>query len=46
MFDVENGMSSTKSVEIAFIRTGGINIRDAKFVDDDELVLAMTDNGM
>lgn len=45
VLQVENGMSSTGNVEIAFIRTTGWNIRDAKFVDDEELVLAVSDNG-
>jgi len=45
VLEVQNGMSSIKSVEIAYIRTAGFNIRDAKFVDDEELVLAVTDDG-
>lgn len=38
-------MSSVKSVEIAFIRMTGFNVRDAKFIDDEELLLAVTHNG-
>ena len=37
---IENGMSSTKCVEHAFIGTAGLEIKDAKFIDDDEVVIA------
>lgn len=39
---IKNGMSSTKSVEGAVIKTAGWEIRDVKFVDDDELMLAVS----
>ena len=39
---VKNGMSSTKSVEGAVIKTAGWVVRDVKFVDDDELMLAVS----
>ncbi|KAL9064521.1 MAG: hypothetical protein Q9161_008828 [Pseudevernia consocians] len=39
---VKNGMSSTKSVEGAVIKTAGWEVRDVKFVDDDELMLAVS----
>ena len=35
-------MSSTKSVEGAVIKTAGWEVRDVKFVDDDELMLAVS----
>lgn len=37
-------MSSTKSVECAVIETAGWEVRDVKFIDDDELVLAVSAN--
>ena len=43
--EIENGMSSTKCVERAFIGTASWTIRDVKFIDDDELVLAAVDKG-
>ena len=42
-FEIENGMSSTKGVEVASIRTAALEIRDVKFIDDDELMLAASD---
>lgn len=39
---IKNGMSSTKTVEGAVIKTAGWEVRDVKFVDDDELVLAVS----
>lgn len=39
---IKNGMSSTKSVEIAVIRTASWEVKDVKFVDDDEIVLAVS----
>ena len=41
---IKNGMSSTKSVAGAVIKTAGWEVRDVKFVDDDELVLAVSAN--
>ncbi len=43
--EIENGMSSTKRVEYAFIGTSRWAIKDVKFVDDDELVIAASDRG-
>lgn len=43
--EVVNGMSSTRHVERASIRTTGYDIKDVKFVDDEELVLAACDQG-
>lgn len=37
-------MSSTKSVEGAVIKTAGWEVRDVKFVDDTELMLAVSMN--
>lgn len=42
VLEIKNGMSSTKSVEGAEIKTAGWEVRDVKFVDDDELVLAVS----
>lgn len=41
---IKNGMSSTKSVEGAVIKTAGWQVKDVKFVDDDELMLAVSTN--
>jgi hypothetical protein len=38
-------MSSTRHVEHATIRTAGYEIKDMKFVDDEELVIAACDEG-
>ncbi len=35
-------MSSTKRVDVAVIKTAGWEVRDVKFVDDDELMMAMS----
>ena len=35
-------MSSTKSVEVAVIKTASWEVKDVKFVDDDEVVLAVS----
>jgi len=43
--EVVNGMSSTRHVEHAFIRTAGYEIKDVKFIDDGELVLAACGQG-
>ena len=37
-------MSSVEKVEVADIETAGWHVRDAKFVDDQDLVLAVSDN--
>ncbi|KAK3168298.1 hypothetical protein OEA41_004745 [Lepraria neglecta] len=42
-FEIENGMSSTKGVKVASIRTAALEVRDVKFIDDDELMLAASD---
>ena len=39
---VKNGISSAKSVEGAVIKTAGWDVKDVKFVDDDELMLAVS----
>lgn len=36
-------MSSTKGVEVASIRTATLEVKDVKFIDDDELMLAASD---
>lgn len=38
-------MSFTKYIEDAFIRTAGWTIRDVKFADDDDLLVAASDQG-
>ena len=43
VLEIENGMSTTTSVEIASVRLAGFDVKDAKFVDDDEFVLATSD---
>ena len=42
MLEIKNGISSTKSVEGAVIKTAGWEVRDVKFVDDNELMLAVS----
>ena len=42
---IENGMSSTMDFEHATIRLDGWVLQDVKFVDDSEIVLAMSDGG-
>lgn len=42
LLGIKNGMSSTKSVECAVVKTAGWEVRDVKFVDDDELLLAVS----
>lgn len=44
LLNIRNGMSSTKSVEGAVIKTAGWEVRDVKFVDDTELMLAVSTN--
>ena len=44
MLEIKNGISSTKSVEGAVIKTAGWEVRDVKFVDDNELMLAVSTN--
>lgn len=36
-------MSSTDIVETASIRTAAMEVKDVKFIDDDELMLAVSD---
>ena len=43
---IKNGMSSTRSVEGAVIKTAGWQVRDVKFVDDDEMILAVSTSCM
>ena len=43
VLEIENGMSTTRSVEIASVRLAGFDIKDVKFIDDDEFVLATSD---
>jgi hypothetical protein len=38
-------MSSTDVVEIASIRTATMEVKDVRFIDDDELMLAVSDKG-
>lgn len=42
VLEIKNGMSTTKSVERATIKTAGWEVRDVKFIDDEELVLAVS----
>ena len=42
LLEIKNGISSTKSVECAVIKTAGWQVRDVKFVDDNELMLAVS----
>ena len=42
LLEIKNGMSSTKSVEGAVIKTAGWDVRDVKFVDDHDLMLAVS----
>ena len=43
VLEIENGMSTTTSVEIASVRLADFDVKDVKFVDDDEFVLATSD---
>lgn len=43
VLEIENGMSTTTRVEIASVRLAGFDVKDVKFVDDDEFVLATAD---
>ncbi|KAL9132465.1 MAG: hypothetical protein Q9175_006363 [Cornicularia normoerica] len=42
VLEIKNGMSSTKIMQGAVIKTAGWEVKDVKFVDDDELVLAVS----
>ena len=42
LLEIKNGISSTKSVEGAVIKTTGWEVRDVKFIDDNELMLAVS----
>ena len=42
LLEIKNGISSTKSVEGAVIKTIGWEVRDVKFIDDNELMLAVS----
>lgn len=44
-FKIENGISSTQNVEYANIRAHPGKIEDLKFVDDDKLMLALSQKG-
>ena len=39
---IENGMSSTKAVERAALRTEDWLVKDLKFVDDEDVILAVS----
>ena len=43
VLEIENGMSTTTSVEAASVRLAGLDVKDVKFVDDDEFVIATSD---
>ncbi|KAL6720420.1 hypothetical protein ACLMJK_002342 [Lecanora helva] len=43
VFEIENGMSSTKTVDQSRIDTGNWTVKDIKFIDDKELVIAAVD---
>ena len=43
VLEIENGMSTTTRVEAASVRLAGLDVKDVKFVDDDEFVLATSD---
>lgn len=42
---IENGMSSTQTVEYALIVNQLGNVQDLKFVDDEKLMLVMSQDG-
>ena len=42
---IENGISSKEYVETAWIRTAGWEVKDIKFIDDEEVVLAVSETG-
>ena len=44
-FEIENGMSSKGHVERSVIRTASWTIKDTKFVDDSELMIAAIGQG-
>ena len=41
---IENGVSTTKSVQCAYIGVAPAQVQDVKFVDDDNLILAVKSN--
>lgn len=44
-FKIENGISSTQNVEYASIRAHPGKIEDLRFVDDEKLMLAISQKG-
>lgn len=44
-FKIENGISSTQNVEYASIRAHSGKIEDLKFIDDEKLMLAISQKG-
>lgn len=43
VLQIENGMSTTTRVECASLQIVGLDVKDIKFVDDDDLILAVSD---
>ena len=43
-FRNEHGMSTTKGIKCASIRTDGWIVNDIKFIDDEDIILAMSNN--
>ena len=41
--DIVNGISSTRCTERAFVPAMGLDIRDIRFIDDQKLLLALSD---
>ena len=44
VFRIQSGMSMTEDIECASLRSSGWNIKDVKFVDDKDVMLAMSNN--
>ena len=42
--EIKNGVSSTKTMKGAVIETAGWEVKDVKFIDDGELLLAVSAN--
>lgn len=42
--EIKNGVSSTKTMKGAVIETAGWEVKDVKFIDDEELLLAVSAN--
>ena len=43
-FHSENGMSTTQGIECASMRTHGWSVNDIKFIDDEDIMLAMSND--